>query len=97
MSGGALGGKVNGKLSSSFIDANVQFLVIARVLWGFDITWPTDKNGQRTEQNILKMVDGFMSTPENFKATVTPRNAKRTKIFRDEWAGSHYKWLRSNL
>jgi hypothetical protein len=33
------------------------------------------------------MVDGFMSTPENFKAKVTPRSEKRVMIFRDEWAG----------
>jgi len=70
-----------------FIDINSQFLVIARVLWGFDISWATDKNGQKIEQNILKMVDGFMSTPENFKAKVTPRSEKRAKIFRDEWSG----------
>jgi len=62
-------------------------MVIARVLWGFDITWPTYRSGQKIEQNILKMVDGFMSTPENFKARVTPRSENRAQICRDEWAG----------
>jgi hypothetical protein len=66
-------------------------MVIARVLWGFNITWPTDKNGQRIEQNILKMVDGFMSTPEKFKATVTRRSENRARIFREEWAGMRRK------
>jgi len=94
--GRAPGGEVNGNLTP-LIDVNVQFLVIARVLWGFDLTTPTNKNGQKIEQNILKMVDGFMSTPENFKAIVTPRSAKRAKIFRDEWAGSRYTSLRPNL
>jgi hypothetical protein len=56
-------------------------------LWGFDITWPTDKAGNKIDQNIMEMVYGFMSTPKEFKATVTPRSAKRTKIMRDEWEG----------
>jgi len=66
-------------------------MVIARVLWGFDITWPADKNDQIVEQNLLKMVDGFMSTPEKFKATVTCRSENRAKIFREEWAGTRRK------
>lgn len=66
---------------------NEQYMVIARVLWGFDITWPVNKGGQRIDQDIMPMVDGFMSTPSEFRATFTPRSAKRSKIFRDEWAG----------
>jgi hypothetical protein len=62
-------------------------MVIARVLWGFNITWPVDKNGQKIEQDVMRMVYGFMSTPEEFKATFTPRSAKHAKIFRQEWAG----------
>ena len=76
-----------------FMSINIQYMVIARVLWGFDIAWPTNKNGQRIEQNILKMVDGFMSTPENFKATVTCRSENRAKIFREEWAGTRRKFF----
>jgi hypothetical protein len=63
-------------------------MVIARVLWGFNITWPLDKNGQKIEQDIMKMADGFMSTPAEFKAKFTVRDQKRAKIFRGEWAGN---------
>jgi len=62
-------------------------MVIARVLWGFDITWPVDKTGHKIDQDIMPMIEGFMSTPAEYRATFTPRSAKRSKIFRDEWAG----------
>jgi hypothetical protein len=62
-------------------------MVIARVLWGFDITWPVDENGQKIKQDIMKMVYGFMSTPEEFQATFKVRSGKHARIFRQEWAG----------
>jgi hypothetical protein len=62
-------------------------MVIARVLWGFDIRWPVDENGQKVEQDIMKMVYGFMSTPEEFQATFKVRSEKHARIFRQEWAG----------
>jgi hypothetical protein len=63
-------------------------MVIARVLWGFDITWPKYKDGRKIDQDIMPMCEGFMSTPAEFKATFTPRSAKRAEIFRQEWAGT---------
>jgi len=58
------------------------------VLWGFDITWPLDKEGKPVEQDIMKMVYGFLSTPQEFKAKFTPRSAKHAQIFRQEWEGA---------
>jgi hypothetical protein len=62
-------------------------MVISRVLWGFDITWPVDENGQKIDQDIMKMVYGFMSTPDEFQAIFKVRSEKRARIFREEWAG----------
>jgi hypothetical protein len=62
-------------------------MVIARILWGFDITWPVDENGQKIEQDIMKMVYGFMSTPDEFQATFKVRSKKHARVFRREWAG----------
>ena len=66
----------------------IQFIIIARVLWGFDITWPLDKDGKPVEQDIMKMVYGFLSTPQEFKAKFTPRSPKHAQIFREEWEGT---------
>jgi hypothetical protein len=63
-------------------------MVISRVLWGFDITWPVDKDGKRLEQDIMPMVYGFLSTPQEFKASFTPRSEKHARIYRQEWAGT---------
>jgi hypothetical protein len=72
-------------------------MVIARILWGFDITWPKDANGNNIAQDIMKMVYGFMSTPEEFKALFKVRSPKHAKIFRQEWAGMLHLILLANF
>jgi hypothetical protein len=62
-------------------------MVISRVLWGFDITWPVDENGQKIKQDLMPMVPGFMTTPMEFQAIFTPRSQKHANLFRKEWEG----------
>jgi cytochrome P450 len=60
------------------------FLNIARVLWAFNITKKVDKDGVVIEPNEA-MVPGWMTIPQPFECTISPRSEKKAQLITDIW------------
>lgn len=60
------------------------YINIVRVLWGFDISKKKDANGTPIEPT-LKMVKGFLTVPEPFESSITPRSANHAELMRKEF------------
>jgi hypothetical protein len=74
------------------------FVNIARLLWGFNLDFAKDENGNDIPIDFTTkgLSPGFLSIPKPFKCcifpsvfvvdvAITPRSAKHAKVFRDEW------------
>jgi hypothetical protein len=59
------------------------FINVSRVLWGFNLSKKTGKDGKEVEVNT-KMEPGFMSVPEPFDCDIKPRSEAHDKIMREE-------------
>jgi len=59
------------------------FIVIARILWGFNIEKKKASDGSLVEPTT-RMLPGFLSVPEPFDCTITPRSAARAVIIEEE-------------
>jgi hypothetical protein len=61
--------------------------MVARLLWGFDVTPPIDPNtGKKEEVDTWAYEPGGSMIPKRFKAVFTVRSPEREKIIRREWA-----------
>lgn len=64
------------------------FLNLSRLLWGFNLEYDRDKNGNiipvdfSLETGILP---GGFTVPKPFAAKITPRSPERAKILREQW------------
>jgi len=61
------------------------FLGIARLLWAFDFKRPIDESGNEVIPDPNKITQGFVCAPLPFKAVISPRDATRASIVRQEW------------
>lgn len=71
------------------------FIVISRIVWGFEIRKKRDTDGNVVEP-ATKMMPGFLSVPEMFECDITCRSAEREKVIRAaslqaEKDGLHYR------
>lgn len=67
------------------IARNSLFLLIARILWGFDIRHAVNENGKRKEVNDLDMTSGFVSSPVPFEAVFEPRSVHHKEVIESNW------------
>ncbi|PGH27644.1 hypothetical protein AJ80_00657 [Polytolypa hystricis UAMH7299] len=61
------------------------FLLMARILWGFNIKHAVDENGNKEEVDDLAFTSGFLSTPVPFVAAFEPRSAHAKAVIEEEW------------
>jgi Cytochrome P450 len=63
------------------------FLVLARLLWGFDLVLAKDENGDDipVDFSISGLMPGATSVARPFKCSIIVRSLKREAIFRREW------------
>lgn len=73
------------------IAKNSLFIIIARLLWAFDIECATEViNGEKTRlvPDPLAMTQGFNSKPMPFKAMFTPRSPNAEDIIKQTWGNA---------
>ncbi|KIX99130.1 uncharacterized protein Z520_04706 [Fonsecaea multimorphosa CBS 102226] len=63
------------------------FLNIARVLWAFNISKKTGKDGSVIEPNTA-MVPGWMTIPQPFECDITVRSEKKAALINEVWAAT---------
>jgi hypothetical protein len=68
-----------------YVAENSLFLLISRVLWGFDIGYDYDENGKKIGVDLNKYAGGGLSKPMPFKARITPRSQRHADIIQREW------------
>lgn len=81
------------------------FLGISRILWAFDISPPTDKEGKPIIPDQEQLTQGFVCMPVEFEADITPRSRGRAGRVRNEWQkaeselldGSSKQWIRNPI
>jgi len=71
------------------------FIVISRIVWGFNIRKKLGADGTPVEPTT-RMMPGFLSIPTPFECEITTRSPEREKVIRDEYArsqaeGLHYR------
>ncbi|KAK0657820.1 cytochrome P450 [Cercophora newfieldiana] len=69
------------------------FLGVSRMIWGFDIKPAKDANGKDIIPDQEKLTQGFVCMPEQFPASITPRDEHRAKIITDEWKAAEEECL----
>jgi hypothetical protein len=67
------------------IARNSLFLLIARILWGFNIRHAVDKDGRPEEVNDMDMTSGFVSSPFPFDAVFEPRSMHHKQVIESNW------------
>ncbi|KAK3312719.1 cytochrome P450 [Apodospora peruviana] len=58
------------------------FIVISRILWGFDIRKKLGPDGVVPIEPTQRMMPGFLSVPEPFECQITPRSAEHERVIR---------------
>ena len=63
------------------------FLVLSRLLWGFDIDLAKDENGNiiPIDFTLKGVMPGATSVAKPYKCSIKPRSPKYEAIFRKEW------------
>jgi hypothetical protein len=70
-------------LTGTYLSAR---LIVARLLWGFDISPPIDPNtGKKEVVDTWAYEPGASMIPKRFKAVFTARSPEREQIIRREW------------
>jgi hypothetical protein len=64
---------------------NSLYLIIARLLWAFDIRRPKDEFGNEIKVDDMAFTTGFVSKPCHFEAVFEPRSEKRKQIVERAW------------
>ncbi|CAK47221.1 hypothetical protein CBS115989_372 [Aspergillus niger] len=67
------------------IARNSLFLLMARILWAFDIQAPLGDDGKPVPVDDMAFDSAFVSTPEPFEALFVPRSEKTKEIVEREW------------
>ncbi|KAH6621612.1 cytochrome P450 [Chaetomium sp. MPI-SDFR-AT-0129] len=63
-----------------------MFLVIARLMWAFDIRPATDTDGKEVLPDQDDLVGGFLVQPRPFPVVIKPRSEARAAKVREAWA-----------
>ncbi|KAJ7472750.1 cytochrome P450 [Mycena latifolia] len=66
------------------LGSNSIYILIARILWGFNLSKARDENGQEISVDIFAYTDGFNSVPLPFPISITPRSAGHLGIIERE-------------
>jgi cytochrome P450 len=66
------------------------FLNIARVLWAFNISKKVGPDGKAIEPNTA-MVPGWMTIPQPFECSITPRSEKKAGLIKRYWTEAKNK------
>jgi len=63
------------------------FLVLSRLLWGFNISLAKDEHGDEipVDFTLKGVMPGATSVARPYKCSITPRSPKHEQIFRREW------------
>lgn len=61
------------------------FLVIARLLWAFNLERAVDARGQEIVPDADELIQGFLVQPKPFPARITPRSERHAGLVRKEW------------
>ncbi|KAK1752717.1 O-methylsterigmatocystin oxidoreductase [Echria macrotheca] len=69
------------------------FLGVSRMLWGFDIRPAVDAQGKEIIPDQEKLTQGFVCMPEEYPASITPRDEKRKQMIIDEWTAAEAECL----
>ncbi|EEA23338.1 hypothetical protein TMatcc_002194 [Talaromyces marneffei ATCC 18224] len=67
------------------IAKNSLFLLMARILWGFDVRHAVDEDGKPKEVDDLNMTSGFVSSPVPFEAVFEPRSVHHKEVIESNW------------
>ncbi|OJJ44995.1 hypothetical protein ASPZODRAFT_70738 [Penicilliopsis zonata CBS 506.65] len=67
------------------IARNSLFLLIARLLWGFNIRHAVDANGKKKKVDDMAFTSGFVSAPVPFEAIFEARSAQAAAVIEREW------------
>ncbi|KAL1957207.1 hypothetical protein VTO42DRAFT_6241 [Malbranchea cinnamomea] len=67
------------------IARNSLFLLIARLLWGYNIKHAVDENGKKKEVDDMAFTSGFVSTPLPFEAVFEVRSERAREVIEREW------------
>lgn len=67
------------------IARNSIFLLIARLLWGYNIKHAVDRDGKRIEVDDMAFTSGFASSPLPFEAVFEPRSEHAKAVIEREW------------
>ena len=97
-----LDGKREGRFSNFFgygrrictgrhIARNSLFLLMARILWAFDIEAPLGKDGKPVPVDDMAFGSGLVSSPDPFEAVFVPRSLKAKEVVEREWLGTEKK------
>ncbi|CUS13703.1 unnamed protein product [Tuber aestivum] len=70
------------------ISSNSLFVNYARILWGFNVEYAKNSDGTVIPVDEWNMTQGFMSRPVRYKASITPRDAKRVEVIDRAWKGA---------
>ncbi|KAJ5731816.1 hypothetical protein N7493_003297 [Penicillium malachiteum] len=69
------------------IARNSLFIVIARLLWGYQFDHAYD-NGRKIEIDPMNSKQGLTAEPLHFRATVSVRSPKHWQVIDEEWAAA---------
>src|SRR5690606_26576989 len=61
------------------------FLVIARLMWAFDISKVVDGDGKEITPDQDDLVGGFLKQPRTFPVRITPRTKSRAAKVHEAW------------
>jgi cytochrome P450 len=70
------------------IARNSLFILIARVLWAYNIKHAVDAEGERKEVNDMAFIPGIVMMPHPFEAVFEPRSPGHKKLIERNWAGA---------
>lgn len=70
------------------IARNSLFLLMARLLWGFNIKHAIDQDGKRKEVDDMAFTSGFVSAPVPFEAVFEVRSERAREVIEREWEGA---------
>ncbi|KAK4149476.1 O-methylsterigmatocystin oxidoreductase [Chaetomidium leptoderma] len=68
-----------------FVDRSM-FLVIARLMWAFDMSKAVDADGNEITPDQDDLVGGILMQPRPFPMKITPRSESRAAKVREAWA-----------
>ncbi|KAK6832516.1 hypothetical protein RU639_003925 [Aspergillus parasiticus] len=67
------------------IARNSLFILVARILWGFEVRPPTGPDGQPKTVDDMDFGSAFVSAPAPFEAIFSPRSENARRVIESEW------------